>query len=214
MHGNRLDTARAGDDVSATSYSAGADMSRLPTLLSLLAILGTPLHAQGDLQREGAWGSFLLGAGSVGVSCGFCPTDRQWGPSGMFAVGGTISRQILLGGGTSVFGRTSETADTYLGWAYGLIRAYPSASINGFVSGGAGLNYGRGTSSTDDYQALGAGFLVGLGWDFGLGESFALTAFANALFSAGGYLEQNGVQASNSSFNPTLFQFGLGVTLF
>ncbi|MDH4043989.1 MAG: hypothetical protein OEW06_05960 [Gemmatimonadota bacterium] len=183
----------------------------LPCLLLLL--LTSRGHAQGDIERRGAWGMFAIGAGSAGVDCGFCEGNRAWGPSGMVAFGGTPSRRVLVGGGASGIAKTAGDTDTYLGWALGLVRAYPSASLGVFVSGGAGVGYGRGTSSADAFDALGAGFLVGLGWDFGLGPSLGVTAIANFLLTAGGYLKQNDVQASGS-FNPTLFQFGLGVTMF
>lgn len=184
-------------------------------LLAFLLITALPpsAGAQGDLERRGAWGQLTLGAGTAGVSCGFCNDGRHWAPSGAMAFGGTPSRRLLLGGGASGFARTEGETDTYLGWAYGLVRAYPLADANLHVSGGAGVVYGRGTTSTDDFDALGAGFLIGVGWDFGLAPNLAITATANMLLSAGGYLEQNGVETSDA-FNPTLFQFGAGVTLF
>lgn len=181
--------------------------------LFLLLFVAAPVAAQGDMQRRGAWGTFTMGAGSAGVSCGFCDDGREWGPTGALAFGGALSDRVLLGGGATGFARLTETTDHYLGWAYGLVRAYPLAALNAFVTGGVGVAYGQGTSQTDDYSALGAGFVAGLGWDFGLGSGLAVTAVANAHFSAGGYLDQNGVEAA-SGFNPTLFQFGLGVTLF
>lgn len=183
----------------------------LPCLF--IVVLTSRSHAQGDIERRGGWGMFAIGAGTAGVDCGFCGEERSWGPSGTVAFGGTPSRRLLVGGGASGFAKTSGDADTYLGWAYGLVRAYPSATLGAFVSGGAGLGYGRGTGGVDEFDALGAGFLVGVGWDFGLGPSLGITAIANFLLTAGGYLNQNGVQTSGS-FNPTLFQFGLGVTLF
>lgn len=189
-------------------------MPRAPLALLVLSLLASAASAQTRISRDGLWGSFAFGAGSAGVSCGFCTDEREWAPAGSVAFGGTLSNQVLIGGGASGYGRLSETSDTYLGWVYGLVRAYPSRGLGGFVNGGIGVNYGRGTTSTDDYSALGLGFVAGVGWDFALSQAMAVTAAANAHFSVGGYLEQNGVQASSSSFSPSMFSVALGLTLF
>lgn len=187
---------------------------RAAAVLLLFPLAVQPAAAQGDVERQGFWGSFAIGAGSAGVSCGFCSDERQWAPAGSMAFGGTLSDHILIGGGASAYGRLTETGDTYLGWAYGLVRAYPLGDLGAFLNGGIGIAYGRGTTDIDDYQALGAGFVAGIGWDLGLGPALALTALANAHFSTGGYLEQNGAQASAGGFNPSLFTIALGLTLF
>jgi len=184
------------------------------SLLILLSTLPARALAQGDVEHEGAWGMFTLGAGSAGADCGFCSGDRQWGPSGQLAIGGTMSRQFLLGAGVSGYARIEDQTDIYLGWALGLVRYYPARKLGVFLSGGAGVNYGHGTTATDTFDALGAGFLAGVGWDVGLAPNLAITVVANALFSAGGYLKQNGVEATNSTFSPSLFQVALGLTLF
>jgi hypothetical protein len=189
-------------------------MKRGLSLLTLLAILPAGAHAQGDVEHAGAWGMFSLGAGSAGTDCGFCSDNRQWGPSGQFAFGGTMSRQFLLGVSINGFAHIQDEDNIYLGWVLGATRYYPSRSLGAYLSGGAGVNYGRGTTSSDTFDALGAGFLAGVGWDVGLGPSLAITVAANALLSAGGYLKQNGVEATNSTFSPSLFQFVLGLTVF
>lgn len=68
-------------------------------VLALLLCMGTTrLAAQHPQTRAGFWISGGFGYGSMDLTCSGCKVDRRSGLTLLIALGGTLSRQVLLGG--------------------------------------------------------------------------------------------------------------------
>src|SRR5438105_13681157 len=77
-------------------------MTALARVLGLLAVLTTSAsvaRAQYPQRREGFWIGFGLGYGSANVTCGTCGSGpRTGGVTAFLKLGGTPSRNLLIGG--------------------------------------------------------------------------------------------------------------------
>jgi|GEM_PF-997796 len=149
--------------------------------------------------RRGFWFSGGLGYGSLGCeNCG----GREGGLSGGIQLGGSLSQKVLLGGGTNGWTRDEGGATLTVGTVAAVIRFYPSSTGGFFLLGGLGL--GTIYVDVDGFGSdteTGAGALVGLGYDFRVGENVSLTPFWNGF----------AVKTANADAN--VGQIGLSVTL-
>src|SRR5690606_11323643 len=118
------------------------------------------------------------------------------GPSGNLSLGGTVGDRLLLGIGTT--GWTKEIAGERLsvGTFDVRIRFYPVASSGFFITGGLGA----GSVSYAGESEVGAGAVIGLGWDVRVGRNVSITPF------------YNGFAMSNDTVDANVGQIGLGVT--
>jgi hypothetical protein len=149
--------------------------------------------------RRGFWFSGGLGYGSLGCEdCG----SREGGLSGGLQLGGSVSRKVLLGGGTTGWTRSEGGVTLTTGTVVALIHFYPSATGGFFLLGGLGV--GSIHLEVDGFGSdteTGAGALVGLGYDIRVGENVSLTPF------------WNGFAASTSNYDANVGQLGLSITL-
>jgi len=149
--------------------------------------------------RQGVWFNVGLGYGTLG--CQDCGT-REGGLSGGLAVGGTISPKVVIGGGTNGWSKSEGGGTLTVATLTALIRFYPSASGGFFLLGGLGISSIRVSfSGFGSDSETGAGALLGLGYDFRVGNNVSLTPFWNGF--AG--------NTKSSDFN--VGQIGLGVTV-
>ena len=153
----------------------------------------------GAAPREGFWISVGLGAGSLG--CEGCD-DRLTGASGNVALGGTLGGGlVLLGLFVNSWTKTEEGATLNAGTVTGGFRLYPSRTNGFFFTGGVGLgSVELDTETFGSESDVGAGAMVGLGWDIRVGRTVSVTPFVNGM----------GISIDGSTAN--VAQAGLGVT--
>lgn len=163
---------------------------------TLLAL--APADAQNAQVRSGIWFNAGLGVGSYG--CEGCD-GRESGGTGGLALGGTLSRKFLLGGGVNVWTKQVEDVTVTVGTVTALVRFYPSETGGFFLLGG--LGYGVEQVSVDNFSLSesGAGAILGLGVDIRIGRNVSLTPF------------WNGLGISLDSGNSNVGQLGLGITV-
>ena len=188
----------------------------LPMLAALVCVVGSPAGAQvtprglvevrnGD--RAGFWGALGLGAGgeSFDLRDGAGYNAELYRPTLSLRLGGTVSRQLRLGGEALAWvndeaGRT-ETLSSFLFIA----QYYPSASSGLYLKGGAGL--GRNAVDFDDGSGVGdTGFagLLGAGWEVRVGRKVYLNPAIDLVGHA--YTGRGG-----DRYRERLINFGVGV---
>ena len=144
--------------------------------------------------RKGVWFSGGLGIGSLG--CSDCD-GRESGLSGGLAVGGTINERLLLGVGTTGFGKTVLGETLSLGTLDARLRFYPKATSGFHINGGLGF----GSVSYAGDAEVGFGLVIGVGWDIPIARNASLTPFWNGI----------GLQFDGGDAN--FGQIGLGFTI-
>jgi len=185
---------------------------RLIGLLAALSCAAAAAQAQYPQRRDGFWIGFGLGYGSSNVTCDNCGTGpRKDGITGFVKVGGTPSRNVLLGGainswshydGSATETMTNLTASVYL---------YPQAKSGLFLTGGLGFsNYHVNTSPS--FDGTGWGFTGGVGYDIRVGRDISLTPVVNYLYGGVGDVNEDGLGAAFTRWKQNVVQFGLGVT--
>jgi hypothetical protein len=179
-------------------------MRKLPKIIATLGFLGVisvpaALEAQTPQTREGFWFNVGLGYGSLGCQdCG----SREGGLSGGLSLGGTLSRNVLLGGGTNSWYKSQDGVTLTASTLTASVRFYPSATGGFYLLGGLGLGVvdvavaGYGSASE-----TGAGAVLGLGYDFRVSRNVSLTPY------------WNGVGISYSDGDANFGQIGLGLTV-
>jgi hypothetical protein len=146
-------------------------------VLALLVCMGTArLAAQRPQTRAGFWISGGFGYGSMDLTCSGCEVERRSGLTALIALGGTLSRQVLLGGEIEGWAKEEGGVDVTVGHVSGVVYYYPVPAAGFFLKGGAGIA----TLSTDagplgDTSDRGLGLHVGSGYDIRLGRNFSLT---------------------------------------
>jgi hypothetical protein len=173
----------------------------MPVVALMLAALSPrAASAQGHPQtRQGFWFNGGLGYGSLG--CQDC-SGREGALSGGLAIGGTLSRKVLLGVGTNAWSKSQGGARLTVGTVTALIRFYPSSTGGFFLLGGLGVGSVRAqVSGFGSASETGAGALVGLGYDIRVAQNVSLTPY------------WNGFAMSSSNADANVGQLGLGITV-
>ena len=171
----------------------------LATAAALLMSLPETASAQGSHTREGFWFNGGLGYGSLG--CQDC-TGREGAVSGGLAIGGTLSQKVLLGAGTTGWTKSESGATLTVGTLTAQIRFYPSATGGLYLLGGLGLGSIR--AELDGFGSeteVGPGALLGLGYDFRVGQNVSLTPY------------WNGFATTTANADANVGQLGLSVTI-
>lgn len=166
--------------------------------------------------RGGFHFSVGLGSGSVALTCQGCETnffeDRLNGVSGVLQLGGFVSPQLAItaefmgwvNNDDPVYRRVASLGVSLLG--------YPSLESGFFVKGSLGGIRAVGENDlvlvqTDAWMAT-----TGIGYDIPVGQTTAVTVFANYVRSFGAGTWVNGY-ASDVAATPNLLQFGAGLTV-
>lgn len=147
-------------------------LPRFAMVLALLALLAPAAEAQRPQTREGFWFSVGVGGGSLG--CEDCE-DRETGGAGTIALGGTLSRTVLLGGSLNGWTKSEDGATLTVGLVAAEARFYPRASGGFFLKAGAGVGSADLEVGSVTISETGAGALVGLGYDIRVGERISIT---------------------------------------
>ena len=180
-------------------------MRKLQVGMTFVAVLGLSLwhpriaSAQHKQTRQGFWFNVGLGYGSLG--CQDC-SGREGALSGGLAIGGTLSPKVVIGVGTNGWTKSEGGATLTAGTLTALIRFYPSASGGFFLLGGLGAGTVKvGISGFGSGSETGVGALLGLGYDFRVGDNVSLTPF------------WNGFAVNTSNTDANVGQIGVGVTV-
>jgi hypothetical protein len=160
-------------------------MSRCVLVLAFVWLLAYPAEAQRPQTREGYWISGGVGYGSWDLSCEGCQSDRESGVTVLLAMGGTPSRNLLIGGEIEGWSKEQDGVDIVFGHVSGVAYWYPRATGGLFVKGGIGI----GTLSLDagplgDESDTGLGLHAGAGYDIRLGRNFSLTPTAGVFWAS------------------------------
>ena len=175
-------------------------------------LLAAPLAAQGHAQtREGFYATFGLGAGSAGVSCNGCATDRESAASMYVNMGGTVRPNLLIGGEISGWTKSDQGVDETISSLMAVAHYYPAAKQGFFLSGGLGYTMMKLDDSVDEVKSAGVGMQVGAGFDWRVANTFSLTPYAQYVRAFGAEAKVNGT-SSGSNANPNVLQVGLGFT--
>src|SRR5437762_6713999 len=180
----------------------------------LLGVTASVARAQYPQRREGFWIGFGLGYGSANITCGTCGSGpRTGGVTAFLKLGGTPSRNVLIGGAVNGWshsrGGATETMENVTGSLY----YYPVATSGLFLSGGLGFsNYH--VDTTPSTSGTGWGFTGGVGYDVRVGRNVSLTPVVNFVYGA---LADFDVATSAglttaSGWTQNVVDLGLGVT--
>jgi hypothetical protein len=166
----------------------------------VLAVLSPrAASAQHPQVRQGFWFSGGMGYGSLG--CQDC-NGREGGLSGGLALGGTLSQKLLIGAGTNAWTKDEGGAQLTVATLTALVHFYPSATGGFFLTGGLGIGQVHAElAGFGSATETGFGALLGLGYDFRVGNNVSLTPF------------WNGFATSSSNMDANVGQLGLGVTI-
>ena len=151
---------------------------RSATLAALILAGGVATaQAQESQPRQGFWFNGGFGYGSLG--CDNCD-GREGGMSGGLSFGGTLSQKLLLAVGTTGWARSEDGASLTVGTLDARLRFYPSEAGRFFLTGG--LGFGSMRAALEGFGSeteIGVGAVLGLGYDFKVGDNMSLTPFWN-----------------------------------
>jgi Outer membrane protein beta-barrel domain len=137
--------------------------ARIVVVLTALLSATSVAQAQYSQRRDGFWIGFGLGYGSSNVTCDVCGSGpRLEGISGFVKLGGTPSRNLLIGGAINAWSHSDGSATETITNLTANLYLYPDARSGLFVTGGLGFsNYY--VNSDPSYDGTGWGFTGGVG---------------------------------------------------
>jgi len=152
----------------------------IPAMVMAVPALAQSRHdetGRNRQRREGFWIGFGTGAGNEafdvkGVPGGF--SSSEYGPSFYLKLGGTASRQLLLGAELYGWAIQGPVDDRALGSALFIAQWYPSRTGQFFLKGGAGWATAEDGQAGSGNEATGFAFGVGLGYDVRVGRTTSL----------------------------------------
>lgn len=166
---------------------------------TLVVAAVSPVAAQHAQTREGFWFNLGLGYGTLG--CDNCD-GRTGGLSGGLSLGGTVSKKLLLGVGTTGWTKSESGVTLTVGTLDARLRFYPSETGGFFLTGGLGLGtISAGLSGFGSESETGVGVVLGLGYDIRVARNLSFTPFWNGF----------AVRTSNADAN--VGQIGIGLTV-
>ena len=186
--------------------------ARLVTLLAASSCAASAARAQYPQRRDGFWIGFGLGYGSANITCDNCGRGpRTDGITGFVKLGGTPSRNLLVGGAINTWFHSNSSATEALTSLTASLYLYPAARSGFFVTGGLGFsNYH--VNSTPSFDGTGWGFTAGAGYDIRFGRDVSLTPVVNYVYGAVGDVNQSGVGRYATGWKQNVVELGLGVT--
>ena len=180
--------------------------------LAVVALCGAgAASAQRPQTREGFWIAFGFGYGSAKPSCDLCGSlDSRGGATGFLKLGGTLTKQVLLGGEINAWTKSENGVTDQLGNVSAALYYYPAVASGFFLKGGVGFSSFRETDGfTDD--GTGFGLLGGVGYDIRVGRNVSLTPVANFYWGGVGDIKESGTTVA-TGWKQHVFDVGLGVT--
>jgi hypothetical protein len=160
-------------------------MPRCAFVLALVCLLARRAEAQHPQTREGFWISGGLGYGSLDIGCDGCESDRESGMTALLAMGGTWSRNLLVGGQIEGWRKEVDGVDIVFGHVSGVAYWYPQATGGFFVKGGVGIGSLSADAGTQGEESdTGIALHAGAGYDIRLGRNFSLTPTAGVFWAS------------------------------
>jgi hypothetical protein len=163
-------------------------------------------------RRQGFWFGLGAAAGSVGMECSGCSSDRKTGGSGYVRLGGTLSPHWLLGGEISGWARSESGVNMALANVAITASWYPSRTGGFFLKFGLGALAYQEDGGIAKFEVSGASGIVGIGFDLPIGRSLSLTPFLNSIASSKSKVKLNGSELAGIEANPNLLQVGLALS--
>ena len=187
-------------------------VARVVALGGVLVAVSPPAEAQYPQRREGFWIGFGLGYGSANITCDGCGSgSRTEGVTAFLKLGGTPSRNLLIGGAINGWSHPSGGATETMANVTASLYYYPAPRSGLFLTGGLGFsNYNVDTSPS--YDGTGWGFTAGLGYDIRVGRNVSLTPVANFVYGGVGDLSLSSGGTFATGWKQNVVDFGLGVT--
>jgi hypothetical protein len=165
---------------------------------TVIAAVPGALQAQDKPARDGFWFNVGLGVGTFG--CEGCESTLT-GLSGQLSLGGTINQHVLLGVSSNGWTKSENGATLTMVGLTAMIRYYPSATGNFFLTGGLGLaSLSAGAAGYGSASTSGTAALLGIGYDIRLNNAVSLTPY------------WNGIGGSFSGSTASFGQIGLALT--
>src|SRR2546426_4987135 len=116
-------------------------MARVIALGGVLLAVAPGARAQYPQRREGFWIGCGLGYGSANIPCDSCGSGpRTGGVTAFVKLGGTPSRNLLIGGAINGWSHSSGGATQTIGNVTASLYYYPVAASGLFLSGGVGFS--------------------------------------------------------------------------
>ena len=193
----------------------------IPALALLLLALAPPVEAQSrssfsspGTDRSGVWVSTGLGWGSVMPSCPICARERSGGLSGYLRVGGSVTRNVLVGVEGNGWYKGGEDVDQLVGSASVVTLLYPRSDMGLYVKVGLGLTRYEARPTDDDPTAATntVGVNLGVGYELRALPAVSLVPYLNVVAGSFGSLREDD-DTLTGDMNVSLVQLGLGVTL-
>src|SRR4029077_19284161 len=158
--------------------------SRVVTLLAVLSCAAAAAQAQYPQRRDGFWIGFGVGYGSANVSCDNCVSGSRTGGATVFLkLGGTPSRNLLIGASLNAWTHGVNGANETLGNVTASLFYYPVTTSGFFLTGGLGYS-GYTIDSSPEVNGSGWGFTGGAGYDVRVGRNVSLTPVVNYTYGA------------------------------
>src|SRR6267143_320150 len=186
--------------------------ARVVALLAAFSCAASAARAQYPQRRDGFWIGFGLGYGSANITCDNCGSGpRTDGITGFVKLGGTPSRNLLVGGAVNAWSHSDSSATEALTNLTASLYLYPAARRGLFLTGGLGFsNYHL--NSTPSFDGTGWGFTAGAGYDLRVGRDVSLTPVVNYVYGTVGDVNQSGVGRFATGWKQNVIELGLGVT--
>lgn len=186
--------------------------TRVIVLFAALSCAASAARAQYPQRRDGFWIGFGLGYGSADVSCDGCnPVSRAGGVTAFLKLGGTPSRNLLIGGAVNAWAHDDGVATESMGNVTASLYFYPSTRSGLFFTGGLGFS-SYNIDSNPSYDGTGWGFTAGAGYDIRVGRNVSLTPVVNYFWGGVGDVNQAGVGPVFTGWKQNVVDVGLGVT--
>jgi len=188
-------------------------IARVAALVAALSSAASAAQAQYPQRRDGFWIGFGLGYGWANVKCDNCiDSSSVGGVTGFLKLGGTPSRNVLIGGAINVWGHSDGTGNTEtMTNVTASVYLYPETKSGFFVTGGLGFsNYY--VNSDPSFDGTGWGFTAGAGYDIRVGRDVSLTPVVNFVYGGVGDVSESGVGTVATGWRQRAIDFGLGVT--
>ncbi len=187
--------------------------ARIVALLAAFSCAASAARAQYPQRRDGFWIGFGLGYGSANIKCDQCvDSSGVGGVTGFVKLGGTPSRNVLIGGAINVWAHSDGTGNTEtMSNVTASVYLYPEAKSGFFLTGGLGFsNYY--VNSSPSFDGTGLGFTAGAGYDIRVGRNVSLTPVVNYVYGRVGDVNESGVGRFATGWEQHVIDFGLGVT--
>src|SRR2546427_5564116 len=150
--------------------------ARIVALLAAFSCAASAARAQYPQRRDGFWIGFGLGYGSANIKCDQCvDSSGVGGVTGFVKLGGTPSRNVLIGGAINVWAHSDGTGNTEtMSNVTASVYLYPQAKSGFFLTGGLGFsNYY--VNLHPSFDGDGCGFTPGAVYDTRGGRGVGLT---------------------------------------